>query len=228
VPAAIGPRLQLETLVVLDAAGRIVSTREPQPADGPRFLLIRGSAACAWAVRVDVPDRAAEALNTWAAREPPLTSWRQPPRHAERYRQILAGRRVRCGPAFTFPESLAAAGDGASPVTDERTLARHFAGWVPGEIAAGRAPVMSLCEDGCPVSICFCARRSPVAAEAGIETAAPFRGRGLAPRVAAAWAAAVQRLGVRPLYSTDWENTASLAVARRLELIPFATDWSIE
>src|SRR5687767_15548540 len=48
-----------ETLLVLNGAGRIVSTLEPQPAPGPAFILIRGKDACAWAVRVDVPDRLA-------------------------------------------------------------------------------------------------------------------------------------------------------------------------
>ena len=36
-------------------------------------------------------------------------------------------------------------------------------------------------EDGDAVSVCFCARRSSAAAEAGLETAAAFRGRGLGP-----------------------------------------------
>lgn len=67
-----------------------------------------------------------------------------------------------------------------------------------------------------------------MAAEAGIETVAPFRGRGYAPRVAIAWARQVRSLGLTPLYSTDWSNHASLAVARKLKLVPFAADFSVE
>ena len=136
---------------------------------------------------------------------------------------------VRSGPAFAFPQDLRTPAPGREVVIDDESpLGRHFTGWVPGEIAAGRSPVMAVCADGDPVSICFCARRSTVAAEAGVETAAPFRGRGYAPRVTAAWASAVKNTGLMPLYSTGWDNSASLAVARKLQLITFATDWSIE
>ena len=232
VPAA-SPRLQLETLFVLNGVGRIVSTREPQPTPGPAFILIRGASACGWAIRRDVSDRVADELDQLAAREPALgSSWRQPPVHVRRYRELLGAGRVRWGPAFAFSDRLRtpapAPDDGVTSVDDEARLARHFSGWVAGEISAGRSPVMAVAEDAHPVSVCFSARRSAVAAEAGVETAAAFRGRGHAPRVTAAWANAVRGIGLVPLYSTDWENGPSLAVARKLELIPFATDWSIE
>ncbi len=103
----------------------------------------------------------------------------------------------------------------------------NFHGWLPGEIAAGCAPVMGIVVDGHPVSICFCARRSDVAAEAGLDTASAYRGRGYAVRVTAAWALAMRASGRTPLYSTSWANTASLAVARKLALVAYASDWSI-
>jgi hypothetical protein len=78
-----------------------------------------------------------------------------------------------------------------------------------------------------PVSICFCARRSDVAAEAGLETAAPFRGRGYALHVTVAWALAVRATGRIPLYSTAWDNHASRTVARKLNLHPYASNWSL-
>jgi len=53
---------------------------------------------------------------------------------------------------------------------------------------------------------CFCARRSDAAAEAGLETAEAFRGRGFGPRVTAAWAWAIRATGRIPLYSTAWTN----------------------
>src|SRR6185436_13781001 len=82
-------------------------------------------------------------------------------------------------------------------------------------------------EHGQAVSVCFCARRSDVAAEAGLETAAAFRGRGLAARVTAAWALAIRASGRLPIYSTSWSNHASLAVARKLGLAACASDWSL-
>jgi predicted GNAT family acetyltransferase len=130
------------------------------------------------------------------------------------------------GPAFTFPDTLSQATD-VVVVDDERLLQHNFHGWVPGEIAGGRAPVLALVQNGYPVSVCFCARLSDEAAEAGLETAQPFRGRGLALRVTAAWASAIRAMGRIPLYSTYWTNDASRAVARKLGLAMYAGNWSL-
>lgn len=59
---------------------------------------------------------------------------------------------------------------------------------------------------GRPVSICFCARRSEIAAEAGVETAQSYRGKGYAVRVTAAWAIAIRNSGKIPLYSTSLDE----------------------
>lgn len=224
--ARANPRLQLETLFVTDARQRIVSTREPHPSPGPTFIFIRGESEYAWAVRADVPEPAALAIDRFASEEPPSAAWDRPLRHAERYAALLGGR-IRAGPAFTFPDHLEEAGR-AVVIEDEAELSRHFSGWVAGEIEGGRAPVLAVREGSHAVSVCFCARRSATAAEAGIETAAPFRGRGYAPGAAIAWARRVRAHGLTPLYSTDWSNHASLAVARKLDLVPFAADFSVE
>jgi len=85
---------------------------------------------------------------------------------------------------------------------------------------------MAIVENGYPVSVCFSARGSSIAAEAGVETAVGFRGRGFGPRVTAAWASAVRAAGRVPLYSTDWSNESSLVLARKLGLEAYAADWS--
>ena len=140
---------------------------------------------CAWAVRADLPQELADELGRLARAEPPAIDLRGDPVHAERYR-ALAGGELYAGPAFTFPEEIA-----PPPATllvgPVQLLARYFPGWTSTEIA-GRSPVVALMEDGDAVSVCFCARRSGAAAEAGLETAAAFRGRGLGPHVTAAWA----------------------------------------
>ena len=218
------PQLQLETLFVLDGHGRLVSTREPQPSPSPAFMLIRGATSLAWAVRADVPDDLAEELGALARQEPPSLLW-EPPLYADRYLAVLPGR-VSHGPAFEFPESVDAPADVVS-VRDEALLQHHFSGWVAGEVEAGRSPVVAVSVEGHPVSVCCCARRSDVAAEAGLETATAFRGLGHAPRVTAAWAVAVRASGRTPLYSTSMNNGPSLAVARKLGLRTYATDWSI-
>ena len=139
-------KLQLETLFMFDSAGRIISTREPQAKPGPAFMLIRSTAGCAWGIRSDVSAKAADELNRLAMEEPPLTSLRAAPLHAERYQSITGGR-VRSGPAFTFPQAIPRPAD-VVMVEDEQVLGRYFSGWVPGEIRAGRAPVMAVMENG--------------------------------------------------------------------------------
>lgn len=88
--------------------------------------------------------------------------------------------------------------------------------------------MLAIIENDHPVSICFCARRSEAAAEAGVETAESYRGKGYGPRVTAAWAQAIRESGRVPLYSTSWTNHASLAVARKLGLVAYASSWSLD
>jgi hypothetical protein len=231
------PDLHLSTLLVLNDEGRIVATREPEATRGPLFGLVRSAISCAWAIRADVPNDVARELDCFAREEPPTFNLRDAPLHAERYVSLLKSRiapsqtavtkiRQSDGPAFEFPDSLAPSVD-AVVVQDEGLLQRNFRGWVAGEIDAGRAPVLAIVENGYPVSICFCARRSEVAAEAGVDTAEPYRGRGYAPRVTAAWALAIRKSGRIPLYSTSWTNDASLAVARKLGLVAYASSWGL-
>jgi len=221
----IDPQLHLKTSFVLNAAGRITSTREPQPNAGPVFSLVRSASSCAWAVRSDIAEELADELNHLARQEPRLSELRDAPAHAARY-QALIGGRVVSGPVFTFPQTITTS-PGVVAIEDEQLLERHFRGWIAGEIAAGRTPVMAITADGYPVSVCFSARRSRVAAHAGVETAAEFRGRGFGPRVTAAWALAIRASGGIPLYQTDWSNVSSLTLARKLGLQVFAAEWSV-
>ena len=227
------PDIFLRTAFVLNEQGRILSTREPGANPGPLFSLVAGKNCCAWAVRADIPSDLADELDRLAREEPPAVDLRAAPVHADRYLALMGDRigaahepGVFSGPAFTFPDALSPP-TGIVTIDEERLLERHFRGWVVGEIAEGRWPVLAVVEAGYPVSVCFCARRSDTAAEAGVETAAPYRGRGLGPRVTAAWALAIRETGRVPLYSTAWTNAASLAVARKLGLVVYASAWSI-
>lgn len=210
-------------MFLFDGDGRIRSTREPAPTPGPKFALILGTSSCAWAVRADLPQELADELDRLARAEPPAADLWADPVHAERYR-ALAGGELYAGPAFTFPEKIAPTPTVA--VDQLRMLARNFPGWTAAEIK-GRSPAVAVIEDGNAVSLCFCARRSGVAAEAGLETAKAFRGRGFGSQVASAWALAVRASGRVPLYSTSWLNGASLSVARKLSLVAYATTWSL-
>lgn len=218
------PELQLQTLFVLNEQARIIATREPNPAPGPRFFLIRGPTSCVAATRADVSADLAARVGELVRAEPPIHDFRRDPVHAKRYVTLLGGL-VESGPAFTFPDTM----PNSAPtvlVDDVARLTQHFRGWTADEIPE-RGPIVAIMERGQAVSVCFSARRSPLAAEAGVETAQPFRGRGLAPRATAAWAVAIRASGRLPIYSTSWTNAASLAVARKLALTARASNWSL-
>lgn len=218
------PDLCLRTKYVFDEYGRIVSTRVPSPGRGPSFDLARGATGCAWAIHADVEPDIAEELDSLAREEPPIHDLRKAPVHAERYVSLIGGE-LGSGPAFTFPETLPQPGE-IEIVDDLRQLEYHFTGWTTHEIPDA-SPIVAVLEDGRAVSVCFCARKASFAAEAGLETAPQFRGRGLGSRVTAAWALAMRASGRTPLYSSSWSNHASLAVARKLGLIPYAATWDL-
>ncbi len=198
-------------------------TREPGSRRPPVLAFVRGPDGCAWAVRADVPDDLTAELGRAAAEEPGNADLREPPLHIDHYLSLVDGR-VESGPAFAFPDAIAEPDD-VVPVEESAKLERGFPDLV-GELD-GRAPLLAVLEDGNAVSICFCARRSGEAAEAGLTTLETHRGLGFGPRVTAAWALAIRASGRIPLYSTGWTNEASLAVARKLDLVAYASDWSL-
>jgi RimJ/RimL family protein N-acetyltransferase len=217
-------------MFVIDGRGRIGLSSEPNVPPAPLFALIRGASSCAWAIRADVTETVAAEVGRLAGQERPLEDLRNPhdaPAHADSYLALLGGQ-INSGPAFTFPDRIAHHHSNDVALVDKLAmLERNFHGWVAAEIP-WRAPIVAVMDGGYPVSVCFCATRaSENTVEAGLETAAAFRGRGFAPRVTAAWAAAIRASGRIPLYSTSWTNSASRAVARKLGLIQYAVDWTI-
>jgi RimJ/RimL family protein N-acetyltransferase len=88
-------------------------------------------------------------------------------------------------------------------------------------------PCVARLEDGHAVSVCFSARITARAAEAGLHTAPFARLRGHAAAVTAGWALAIRERGATPLCSTAWDNLGSQAVARRLGLVLYGSDWEV-
>ncbi|PEI94321.1 hypothetical protein CN679_05585 [Bacillus pseudomycoides] len=87
-----------------------------------------------------------------------------------------------------------------------------------------RQPCFVILENEMIASRCCSARSTAIAAEASVETLVSFQRKGYGYNIVAAWATAVQEEGRIPLYSTSWNNFASQAVAKKLNLINYGTD----
>jgi hypothetical protein len=226
-------RSRLALLFRLDARGRMLSTNEPDPPVAPRFAMGRTTEGAVWAFRHDLPDDLVAALERLCVAEPPAESLERledPPRYRAAIRSLLGVHAEEYrGPAFTFPEIIAEL-PGAIELDIENAgvLQQHF-DW-PGLVEAlrGGEPVAAVIVDGVAMTACWCSRLGHTAAEAGIETAAAYRGRGYAAAAAACWARAVRATGRQPLYSTSWGNRGSRGVAKRLGLRIYGEDWSVE
>jgi hypothetical protein len=226
-------RLHAEALFTHDRAGDLVRVNEPNGAVAPRFFLGRTTHGDMWRFRHDVASDVRAELEAAIRAELREGSAVESPIDPARYEAILARsapvERTEVGPAFVFPDSLprTANATGATRVTDANAelLTLHLAPWLP-DVRLSQPMFVVTC-DGHAVSVCASVRQAAEAYEAGVETAAVYRGRGLAAPAVAAWATAVRALGRVPLYSTSWQNTASRAVARKLALIHFGNDLHI-
>lgn len=210
-----------------DPQGRITAVNQWDGGLVPRFHLFVTAAGALWRFRRDVPQSLADSIACYAASER-LSA--QTPAHDARYRALLAAHapieRLRCGPAFVFPEDFAS--DAVATPIDESNahlLKGGLEPWRPD--VPHRRPFMASLEDGRAAAVCVSARIGAAAHEAGVETDPAYRRRGHAVRAVAAWGKAVQALGLAAYYSTTWDNLASQAVAARLGLVRIGTDYSI-
>lgn len=219
--------LHVDALFTHDAAGRMLRVNEPNGARAPRFFLGRTATGQVLRFRDDVDDTLATALRDEASRTSvsPLD-----PIPSARFEALLVAsapiEHVGSGPAYVCPDAIAG-GDGAVPVTRDNAglLRAHLPQWL-GDVGVSE-PLFAVVEEGHAVAVCATVRITPFAAEAGVETAAAFRGRGHALQATAAWAQAVRAAGRIPMYSTSWQNHASQAVARKLGLRLFGSDLHI-
>jgi hypothetical protein len=235
-PSAAEPdllRQHADVLFLTDPSGHLTAINEPDAEAPPRLFLARGRGSHLIRFRGDVPEQTVEACRAIAPELPPWTSEPSVTSLFEPLRVALGGHAPitseERGPAFRFGDRVASAGDAATVLIDERSahlLERHFP--YTRSVLAWRSPVVGVVQDGWVVSACFSARKTSAAAEAGVVTEEPYRGRGLAPIVVSGWREVVEGMGApQPLYSTSWDNAASLAVARKLRLIPYAETLSL-
>ncbi|MEM7220710.1 MAG: GNAT family N-acetyltransferase [Pseudomonadota bacterium] len=219
-------RLDLGYLRAAD--GALLATNEWERRPPPLLHVVRRApsdgAPIDWACRHDVP----EAQRVAVAEV--LGAWQQ---HADRLGDELiavlrpsGASRYWGGPAARL-KTMTAEAAALAPLfrvlpACESLLQPLLADWVPD--LEHRHPMLAVVVEGRAVAVCATVRDAHGLHEAGVETAPEWRRRGCGVIAVAAWVQAVLAGGARPLYTTTWDNRASLAVARRCGFVPFAED----
>src|SRR5690606_9215179 len=220
--------IQLEVLFARTPSGELLATRDPTPRAAPRVFVGRSVDGNVWALRADLAPGTKAELSRLLAAEPPVAPERDAGlRCRERILDLLGAAREVRGPAYVLGDALPH-GDQAREITrSDLDRCRHAFPWLAEELEAVAPVAVAFCGDE-PAAICHAPRGvTAAAAEAGVETLPRFRRRGLATAAVACWARAVQRSGRLALYSTSWQNRASLALARRVSAHPYGEDWQV-
>ncbi len=226
--------LQIEALFTHDAKGRLVAINEPGGGPAPRLFFGRTREGNLWRVRHDVPESIASRLGELAASEPVVDDLAAMPGQLDAMLAVLgkdgeAARVGHCGPAYRFPAAIPVPANATRITRANLHLLRRLVADledVEREFEQGE-PCLAMIVEGMAVALCYSARLTARAAEAGVETLEGYRGRGYATAVVAAWARTIRETGRIPLYSTSWDNLASRVVARKLGLVHYGSDLSL-
>jgi RimJ/RimL family protein N-acetyltransferase len=208
----------------------MICVNEPAGEAAPRFFLGRTTQGNEWRFRHDLDEELVRDLEAACVNEPAGDEFLLQPYGSTRYETLLARtapiQNVWTGPAYRFPEMIAAASEAVLITGDNAGLLQpYFTDWLDS-VAIGR-PFFAVVNGGHAVSLCCSVRETPRAHEAGVETHPEFGRRGYAARAVTAWVRAVRDIGRIPLYSTSWQNVASQAVAAKLGLVRYGTDLHI-
>lgn len=229
--------LQVSTLFVCDANGRLRYINEPGYAEAeldpaPRFFMGRTKEGNVWRFRHDLPNDLVHDLEQVCRSEPVAMNLAAVPMNAAGIRTVLHAHapitHEERGPAYWIPDSVQA--PPAVVLISEANahlLAANFPWKLTSRSGFKSGPLAATIVRGSAVSICYCARLTALAAEAGVETVEAARGHGYASAAVAGWTSAVRQRGLVPLYSTSWENVASQGVARKLGMVRYGDDWWI-
>jgi hypothetical protein len=223
-------RLHIEALFTHDADGDMLRVNEPNGAVAPRFFLGRTAEGVVLRFRHDVGRGTRREIE--AACEKQLAQPRplDMPTDPLPYQQILdrAGpvEKTWLGSAFCIPPTIQATAATVAITSENAELLRPLLEvWLPD--VGPCQPLVARNVDERAVSLWCSGRRTKPAHEAAVETAIAYRNRGYGSEVVRAWARAVYAAGALPLYSITWENSASRAVMRKLEVSSFGTDLHI-
>jgi hypothetical protein len=222
--------LHLDALYQRDARGFVSASRDPglKP---PHFHLVRTPIGNRWLLGASLNRAQRERVTAILSVEPLISDCADAETHPLDIDAIRAAIREHAdplreyrGPAFVFPDQINAS-TRAMLLVDLRQAPREgpFAWLGTAEENAHPIAIVRV-GNGEVASVCYSARSTSAAAEAGVETAERYRRQGYGSMAALAWAAAVQQSGRVPLYSTSWENIASRLLAQRLGLTCYGED----
>lgn len=220
-------RFHVEALFTHDANSDLVVVNEPNGAAAPRFFIgrTREGIVCRFRRDLDLETRRAlrAACDLQMAKPQPLDMPTDPLPYQEILARSAPVERTWFGPAYCIPRSVRAKPTTVAITASNAELLRSLLeAWLPDVPLC--QPMIASVVDGRAVSLCCSGRRTTAAHEAAVETVTAYRNRGHGSQVVTAWAEAVYSANRLPLFSTAWENTASRAVMRKLEVIPFGTD----
>lgn len=223
-------RLHIEALFTHDANGDMVRVNEANGGAAPRFFLGRTAEGVAIRFRRDVDRSVRREIETACEKQLAQPRPLDMPTDPLPYQQILdrAGpvEKTWLGSAFCIPRSVRPTARTVEVTSANAELLRPLLEpWLP-DVPVCR-PMVALTVDDRAVSLCCSGRRTTAAHEAAVETAIAYRNRGHGSQVVRAWAQAVYAVGALPLYSIQWENSASRAVMRKLDVSSFGTDLHI-
>jgi hypothetical protein len=226
-------QIDIDTMFVMSAAGRIERENDPDHSSGPRVFFAGCPFGNLTRVRSDVDDDVAMRILEVAAEEPP---WRDPdamPACAEKIVELLSrGQPAALSPALIYqlPNGLryehAAAIVRGDSEEGRQMLARLADRGMPDYMqTAGFKGVGDFWEPWCVTldgteiaSMAFAARLGVSGAELGVYTFPKYRGRGLAAAVTAAWSSTPSLNQHALFYSTHTSNQSSQLVTARLGL----------
>jgi hypothetical protein len=216
--------IQAEVLFQYDKFGRIQQINEPLKMDAPLFFLGRTKDGNVTKFHSSLSNTKISEIKKVIAEDSTNVNLSKLMNMFKSSSQPI--KNLWIGPAYVFLNNINRP-FGAKKVTKENKhlLLEGFP--TIFEQLEWRQPCFGIIEDGFVVSVCCSARRSSSAAEASVETLEEYRGRGYSVQTAIAWANALQKEGIIPLYSTSWDNFSSQAVAKKLKLYPYGIDFHI-
>jgi RimJ/RimL family protein N-acetyltransferase len=226
--------IQFQTLFLLTAAGRIERENDPDQSPGPRLWLAGCVSGNVAGVRADIADDVATEIAALASTEPPFADPNRPPKHLDRYVDLLARDAAAPQENLSLIYELAhhRQYEGRVRLVDNeshegRCMYEVFSthGMPDGLAELGFRRTSDLWRPWCMVlvegeiaSVAFAARLSRTGAELGIATVKAFRGQGHAAEAAAGWSRLPTLQSRKLFYSTDRTNRSSQRVATRLGL----------